>query len=215
MSCKKSTSAKIRTWTSLYPLRFLDSHAPPANPSDGRSGLPQTDGIFIRVITAKIAHEHQSRDSIPILFGGKRIPLSITLRKLKGDIAKSLGLSPAVPRISEWNPICNCAFAEKVASSGLWSMLRCREHMGPTCRLPHEGINKKQQCAMCWIDVANECETCRTEQKPSECPLVVNAGCGHVFHYHCYTSWDYSWTNSKCPAGCGSIFPLANYSHEI
>lgn len=189
----------------LYQPKFLDS--PLGGPRPRRRNLPGSprsshnsnpeNGILVRVITPTLAHENLSRLSIPLFNQGRRIPLSTTLRQFKMMIAQSLGRNMEFPRVLDSSPSCNCSFADKIASHGIWAMLRCRDHQ-PGCELSHEAINNNGPCVICSVQLRSPCPRCQ-DNIHNSCPLVANAGCNHVFHYHCYAKQSPA---HGCPAGC-------------
>jgi hypothetical protein len=167
--------------------------------------------IVIRVITPSSA---QSRDvkSILLYNDGKPIPLSTTLRQLKVGIARLLnvnGLS-LPPKTTAATPmrLCNCAFASTIVTYGVWEMLRCRIHDSEEegCDYPHKTIVKDKICLLCHTTLTERCQHCELGDI-SDCPLVVNAGCNHTFHHHCYTQH----TNETCPGGCAKSMFLKIY----
>jgi Anaphase-promoting complex subunit 11 RING-H2 finger len=159
-------------------------------------------GVVVRLITP--ASAQRSDSALPLLYNeGKKVPLNTTLRELKIGIANLLGIQnlhlPVRATAADRQKSCNCSFATSITENGLWEMLRCRIHDSPDdkCDYPHTAVNKSKVCPLCYVDLAESCEDCSSLNN-STCPLVVNAGCAHTFHYHCYR--DYSGDN--CPAGC-------------
>lgn len=194
----------------LYTLKFVhpegdNPHRGPvrtrAAPLAERDAVPAPEGFFIRVITPELAQTHLSTHNIPLLNQGRRVPSSMTLRQLKQTIAGSLGLGVDFSRnqaMTNTSPVCNCFLADRIATSGTWAMLRFRD---PTSRglFPPQNVNKENDCPICSIGLNDPCGDCEARLENS-CPLVENAGCGHVFHHHCYTGW----TTNTCPAGCST-----------
>ena len=162
------------------------------------------NGIVIRVTTPASA---QSSKSALLLNGGNPISLSTTLHQLKLDIAELLELEDVqlFPQ-KQLNPLkpCNCAFAESVARNGLWEMLRCRDHTRIACDYAHPDppVLRKGTCPLCLLDLVERCGDCQDAGIVNRdgCPLVVNAGCNHTFHHHCYTKQ----FSDTCPAGCST-----------
>jgi hypothetical protein len=195
----------------LYTLKFVhpvESDNPHRGPGRTRTAplaehnaVPEPEGFFVRVITPELAQTHLSTHNIPLLNHGRRVPSSMTLRQLKQTIAGSLGLGVDFSRnqaMTNTSPVCNCFLADRIATSGTWAMLRFRD---PTSRglFPPQNVNKEKDCPICSIGLNDPCADCEARLENS-CPLVENAGCGHVFHHHCYTGW----TTNTCPAGCST-----------
>ncbi|KDQ55403.1 hypothetical protein JAAARDRAFT_37425 [Jaapia argillacea MUCL 33604] len=124
---------------------------------------------------------------------------------------------------------CSCTLANQVLNQGVFDHLHCRKEIdGSTCdveecKYSHARIASDTyvssvadfECAICTEMLGFPCERClnRPEDKGKDpslilcCPLVQNAGCGHLFHAHCYFSQQDA---SRCPAGC----PAAQYGKE-
>jgi len=194
-----------------------NSAYPPDTPvllNQSKSGIPafavNTDpnGIVIRVTTPASAQASRTTSKSTLLLnGGKPISLSTTLHQLKTSIAKlmdleNVQLSPQ-KLANSWKH-CNCAFAESVARNGLWNMLRCRDHTEVACDYAHpdDPVNRKGSCALCLMDLVERCGDCQDAGFVTRdcCPLVVNAGCNHTFHHHCYTKQ----FRDTCPARCST-----------
>lgn len=164
--------------------------------------MQTTPRAIIRLITP--ASVYQRQDIAPLLYnGGNPIPLSTTLRQLKVGIAQQLGIQDLhlPPKATAADPqhICNCAFAGSIAENGIWEMLRCRIHDSPNgdCDYPHAPTAKSKDCLVCHVGLQDPCEDCSSSDA-APCPLVINAGCDHTFHYHCYKKH----VGDTCPGGC-------------
>src|SRR5205814_3897641 len=138
---------------------------------------------------------------------GEAIALDTTLRQLKIGIANFLGIKnlllPHRNTTIRSSPECNCGLAQSIATNGLWEMLRCRIHNSShsECDYPHESLEKKGECNICHFELSDPCEQCQnTDDRMNDCPLVVNVGCNHIFHHHCYRSD----VRETCPGGCSS-----------
>jgi hypothetical protein len=157
----------------------------------------------IRIITPHSSQQIQ--EGRPLLYkGGEPVPLATTtLRQLKVGIAEQLGISnlqlPPPSTAADIRKSCNCAFATSIAENGLWEMLRCRtnETSHEDCDYPHTRVRKDVDCPICLRSLREACEDCQSDQNP-DCPLCVNAGCQHTFHYHCYRGY----SGDNCPGGC-------------
>jgi hypothetical protein len=180
----------IRTSSIGVPITTTDDHL-------------SNESIKIRFITPAWAQATESRNSIPYFRKGAPIPLTTTLRQLKLDIAKYLNvdiqlLPPSVNVRSISSLQCNCGVGKRIAQHGIWYMLRCTGHgENIECDYPHESIDSNTECSLCRRRLADKCEAC-AEHENQDCPVVVNAGCRHIFHHDCYQQ-----SNDKlCPAGC-------------
>ena len=155
------------------------------------------------MLTPQIARHSVDHDKIPFLNGGNLIPLSTTLRELKYMIATHLGVQVRIPLTETPSPECNCNLARSVAKHGIWEMLHCRTWQGyGEYAASHDcsGV-----CALCGRHLADSCRTCLNEDSNDNdrCPLVINAGCRHVFHHHCYIQRDRIENGVQlCPGGC-------------
>jgi hypothetical protein len=159
--------------------------------------------IQIRVITPANAHGCCDLRKLPLLDEGNRIPLSTTLRQLKEMIARHLSIAIHLPPASSAMDECNCALAKDIAAHGVWDMLRCREPMKQVDvdSFPREDINTSKDCLICADPLTEPCGKCRDDPDGrKECPLVINAGCEHVFHRDCFVRH----RNSNCPGGCST-----------
>ena len=159
--------------------------------------------IVIRIVTPASAQMSYDVKSILLYNNGEPIPLTTTLRQLKVGIAQLLGIQglslPSKTTAATPSRLCNCAFAGTVVTHGIWEMLRCRLHNSneEDCDYPHNTIEQDKICQICQATLTDRCQDCESLDT-NECPLVVNAGCGHTFHHHCFTQY----TNETCPGGC-------------
>lgn len=164
-----------------------------------------SEGIPIRIITPRMARESDDHHSLPLLNNGHPVPLSTSLRELKRMISLSLGVQVHFPAAGDPNPECNCSLAQSIAKYGIWDMLRCRVHL-EDCKYPHahEDPQWTGVCGLCGRTLDASCRFCLNENNDQQyCPLVLNAGCRHTFHHHCYVNYTGSENgNPLCPAGC-------------
>lgn len=156
---------------------------------------------IIRIITPESARQPQS--SHLLYNSGEPVSLDLTLRALKIGIAHLLKMSNlSLPRrnITPMTNKCNCDLAQKIADNGTWEMLRCRLHGTdrPSCAYPHEPL-PPADCVICLLPLTQRCNACKDEglYNPA-CPFVINAGCNHNFHHHCYINKP----GASCPSGC-------------
>ena len=172
--------------------------------------------LQIRVITPANAQGCSDICKLPLLDNGNKIPLSTTLRQLKEMIAKHLAITIHLPYTPPFIDECNCALAKNIAAHGVWDMVRCRE---PTKEIEaefshHEDIDISKECLICSIALKEPCGSrCRDyplAASHNECPLVINAGCEHVFHRDCYLRH----RSKNCPGGCstGEVLDLRIHS---
>jgi len=212
---KKAQRSPTVGITSRAPAESTSAYPPAApallNPPNGivASALnTDPNGIVIRVTTPASAQASRtSSKSTLLLNGGKPISLSTTLHQLKTSIAKLMELENVhlsrQKLVSSSKP-CNCAFAESVARNGLWNMLRCRDHIEVACDYAHPDnpVLRKGICTLCQMDLVERCGDCQDAGIVTRdcCPLVVNAGCNHTFHHHCYTTQ----FGDTCPARCST-----------
>jgi hypothetical protein len=171
--------------------------------------LARKQPYVIRVITPASAQKGHDVSSIMFYNDGIPVPLNTTLGQLKTGISRLLDVQQLhLPSrlTTAFHPICNCNFANSIVENGIWEMLRCRIHNVQTedCDYPHEQVSKDSECSICLIDLTKPCQACEVIGE-TDCPLVVNAGCRHTFHHHCYTGS----TNENCPAGCARSIALA------
>lgn len=164
-------------------------------------GPLQVGSARIRVITPESAmdNSHLSYND------GQPVPLSLTLRQLKIGIAGLLKMrNLSLPRRGNSEPTtvnkCNCDFAQTISNHGIWDTLRCRLHRTdrPSCVYPHEAL-PRGDCGICSLPLTQHCNECETPSlyNPA-CPLVINTGCNHCFHHHCYMNKP----GESCPQGC-------------
>ena len=168
------------------------------------------DDIPIRVITpkiaAQIANNQIEETGVPYLNDGNPIPLTTTLRELKQLVATCLNEKIHLPE-SDKNKLneCNCSLARDIAKRGVWDMLRPR-HNGQKNFAACDEKFDIEECGLCHRALSQACDTCEIQETDETfCSVVVNAGCNHPFHHHCYVSasriGDFSRVQ-KCPQGC-------------
>ena len=91
-------------------------------------------------------------------------------------------------------------------------MLRPR-HNGQRNFAPCKEKFDAEECGLCCRALSQACDTCEIQETDETyCSVVVNAGCNHSFHHHCYVSacriGDFSYVQ-KCPQGCSvGISPI-------
>ncbi|GLB39236.1 hypothetical protein LshimejAT787_0603980 [Lyophyllum shimeji] len=125
---------------------------------------------------------------------------------------------------------CSCAIAREVEQHGLFSTLHCRFTVDGTkcsndgCPYSHaqlltgavRGI-REPYCSVCTDALAQLCPSCLEKAQESDikpdsimhCPVVQNAGCGHVHHAHCLGP-----RKDSSPVGCPSGCSLMNVHRE-
>lgn len=159
------------------------------------------ESAVIRVITPESAIHNTD-----LLYnGGAQVSLRMTLRELKIGIAsllemRILSLPRRITTTGSTASRCNCDLAQTISQRGTWETLRCRLHGTdhPTCDYPH-GPLPRGSCGICRLPLSQRCNACE-EPEPlynPACPLVINAGCNHSFHQHCYMNQ----TEATCPGG--------------
>jgi hypothetical protein len=162
--------------------------------------------IQIRVITPSDAQPCSDLHDLPFLHDGARIPLSTTLRQLKEMIATQFGLTIQFPSALSYDE-CNCALAKNIATHGVWDMLRCREPRkeGEIDPFPRDDVDVSKECLICSAPLYEMCAKC-IDEPHNKCPLVINAGCEHIFHRDCFVHH----RGNNCPGGCstGTASPL-------
>jgi len=165
--------------------------------------IPPT-GLLIRVITPQLARR-VDHSQIPLLNNGLPIALSTTLRQLKAMIATHLGVEIHTPATDALAPECNCNLARSIAKYGIWDMLLSRGGRNLSEKYKYELNSSSGGCRLCGRALNELCNTCLNNENsdPSYCPQVVNAGCEHVFHHHCYVQHHNVENGIQlCPGGC-------------
>ncbi|KAJ7737751.1 hypothetical protein B0H16DRAFT_103670 [Mycena metata] len=157
-------------------------------------------------------------------FDGEHISGNTTLRDLQAEAARVLqwNLPDAMDVDCVHHPesVCSCQIAQEIERHGLASTLHCRFSVdGSSCgngdcpyshaELTGSMTSGPPHCSICMDALVFPCPRCleRAEKAGDEpgsvrfCPLVQNAGCGHLHHAHCVGPR----TNpaaANCPSGC-------------
>jgi hypothetical protein len=158
------------------------------------------------VVTASLASQHSDIANIPLLNNGTPVSLATTLRELKHQIATSLNESVHLPEHDGLKHECNCSLAQSISRHGTWDMLRCRDQHQRQSDYPHEDLDGSAQCVLCHMLLSHPCRRCQEgESDEKYCALVINAGCKHTFHHHCYITKNQIGgflRDESCPQGC-------------
>ncbi|KAJ7728334.1 hypothetical protein B0H16DRAFT_242968 [Mycena metata] len=117
----------------------------------------------------------------------------------------------------EEDAACSCHIGQEIERHGLSSTLHCRFTLDGSscsdgeCPYSHVALDSNivgaPHCSICTDALAFPCPPClaRAENRGEEpasvrfCPLVENAGCGHLHHAHCVGPRSAS---TSCPSGC-------------
>jgi hypothetical protein len=189
----------------IRPSTMLPSVLPERTPQASgtlQTGFEYQSGVIIRIVTPASA-QNRNPNAALLYNDGAPVPLTTTLRQLKVGIAQLLGIQgvsfPPQSTAADTTSTCNCSFASSVVENGIWEMLRCRIHDATVddCEYLHSSTDKTKDCSICAVGLTDPCETCLLKED-MPCPLVVNAGCQHVFHYHCFRKF----SGDNCPGGC-------------
>ncbi|KAJ6568825.1 hypothetical protein B0H19DRAFT_687758 [Mycena capillaripes] len=169
-------------------------------------------------------------------FDGEFVSQNTTLRDLKNEAARvlewtspdAMDVEPAVC-VHEREGGCSCNIAQEIERYGLSTTFHCRltvdgSRCGHTdCPYSHVELTNiaaaaaPPHCTICMDALAFPCPGClaRAESNAEEpasvkfCPLVQNAGCGHLHHAHCVGPRN-SPAAASCPSGC----PIARFPRE-
>ncbi|KAJ7648948.1 hypothetical protein DFH06DRAFT_1300213, partial [Mycena polygramma] len=174
-----------------------------------------TERFKIKFVTAQdaIAHARQTprERSEPTngVFGfdGELVSGNTTLRDLQNEAARVLNSAPPASMdvdssvcAHETQGSCSCQIAQEIERYGLSGTSHCRFTVdGSTCghdECPYSHAALDQ----------------RAGEEPGSvqfCPLVQNAGCGHLHHAHCVGP-----RNNSAPASCPSGCPVARFPRE-
>ncbi|KAJ7125758.1 hypothetical protein C8R43DRAFT_1135085 [Mycena crocata] len=120
---------------------------------------------------------------------------------------------------------CSCSVAQEIEQLGLSTTRHCRfTNDGSSCgnsECPYSHVklagSSSQTCSICADALVSPCPKClaaaeRNCDEPRSalrCPLVQNAGCGHLHHAHCVGP-----RKSRAPLGCPSGCPTATFPRE-
>ncbi|KAJ7739067.1 hypothetical protein DFH07DRAFT_840632 [Mycena maculata] len=162
-------------------------------------------------------------------FDGHIISGSTTLRDLEREAARVLHWSSPDSMDVDDGPcdhddqlICSCPIAQEIERHGLSDTLHCRFTVDGSmcgnaeCPYSHAALTDSSMpspphCSLCDDALGFPCPACLTRaQNAGEelasvlfCPLVQNAGCGHLHHAHCVgPRHDPSTVTLGCPSGC-------------
>ncbi|KAJ7106228.1 hypothetical protein C8R44DRAFT_805910 [Mycena epipterygia] len=168
-----------------------------------------------------------------LAFDGELINGNMTLRTLEQEAAHVLQwTSPDLMDLDDGacehveEAACGCTIACEIEEYGLSSTFHCRSTVdGSSCgnaKCPYSHVElagsnmaAPPHCSICLDALAFPCPTClaRAEQAGEEpasvifCPLVKNAGCGHLHHAHCVGPRKNT-SPVSCPSGCAILkFP--------
>ncbi|KAJ7148093.1 hypothetical protein C8R43DRAFT_1108121 [Mycena crocata] len=165
-------------------------------------------------------------------YDGEPISGNTPLRDVKQMAAQDLKLTldelPDDPCEHHHDPACACDTANEIERHGLSSTFHCRftvdgTHCGNAeCTYSHIKLSDANgasppHCSICDDALGFPCPPClaRTErlgQGPQSvlfCPLVQNAGCGHLHHAHCVGPRR-NGSALVCPSGC----PVQQFPRE-
>ncbi|KAJ7670709.1 hypothetical protein DFH06DRAFT_1468485 [Mycena polygramma] len=168
-------------------------------------------------------------------FDGELVSGNTTLRDLENEAARVLNWAlPALMDVDssvcthENRGSCSCQIAQEIERYGLSSTFHCRFTVDGTscghdeCPYSHAALGDSitaapPHCSLCGDALAFPCPLCldraeRAGEEPGSvrfCPLVQNAGCGHLHHAHCVGT-----RNSPAPASCPSGCPVARFPRE-
>ncbi|KAJ7472963.1 hypothetical protein B0H11DRAFT_1345488 [Mycena galericulata] len=162
-------------------------------------------------------------------FDAEMISGSTTLRDLQKEAARVLQWSlpnsmdlDDGPCDHEREVACSCPVSREIEQYGLSDTLHCRFTVdGSSCgnaecpyshvKLADPSMDSPPHCSLCGEALGFPCPPClgraqKAEEGPASvlfCPLVKNAGCGHLHHAHCIgPRHDTSALN--CPSGCAA-----------
>ncbi|KAJ6627692.1 hypothetical protein B0H10DRAFT_1905503 [Mycena sp. CBHHK59/15] len=203
----------------------LKSRAEYATSSD------EPERFQMRLVTAEHARLHARRtpkdQSEPttgvFAFDGEFVSGNTTLRSLEREAARALGwpVSDNTDLCEHHDEgACSCAVAREIEQHGLASTRHCRFTIdGSRCAhaacpyshvdLTHSQPNAPPHCSICTDALAFPCPTCLAHAESAGaglesvvfCPLVQNAGCGHLHHAHCLGARTDT-SAAGCPSGC-------------
>ncbi|KAF7335602.1 putative bifunctional E2/E3 enzyme [Mycena venus] len=189
----------------------------------------------LAVAHAKDTPREQSEPSNGVFgFDGQFISGNTTLHDLENEAARVLRwISPDSMDVDGGavcvhdNPgDCSCHIAGEIERYGLSSTFHCRFNVDGTpcahaeCPYSHAELSDSTtaappHCSICMDALVFPCPAClaRAQSAGDEpasvlfCPLVQNAGCGHLHHAHCVGPRN-SPARTGCPSGCAAVrFP--------
>lgn len=191
--------------------------------------------VQIRLVTAELARAHarstpkeQSAATNGLLaFDGEFVSGNTSLRALQQEASRVLGWASAeameldeavCDHDHQEDGSCSCTIAQDIAQYGLSSTLHCRfttdgSICGHQCPYSHAKLllsSKPSKCSLCAGVLASLCPKCEdVSNLVVNCPLVQNAGCGHLHHAHCIGA-----LKSRGPAACPSGCAIARFPRE-
>ncbi|KAJ7636568.1 hypothetical protein FB45DRAFT_447877 [Roridomyces roridus] len=162
-----------------------------------------------------------------LAFDGEMISGNTTLSDLEREAARVLQWSSSDDASMNVDEVpchhddfaCSCSISQKLEKDGIFDTLHCRftrdgsDCMLDDCPYSHSKLfdvpdAKSSTCSLCEEDLTSPCHRCVTS-KEEFCPLVQNAGCGHLHHAHCLRS-ESDLRVARCPAGC----PVQRFPRE-
>ncbi|KAF5392275.1 hypothetical protein D9757_001558 [Collybiopsis confluens] len=184
--------------------------------------------------------EEPNEDFGTFAFEGGRVGSQVTLKSLKIEAARILDLDSDYARAMDSDKCtkckqsaeetCACAIASEIIKHGLLSSMHCRLTIdgsecphGKNCPYSHAPIALNTRipphCTICEGALGFPCKICEAATNDLDaaahvhCPLVSNAGCGHLHHAHClglHLPESSKMPRPKnCPSGCaGAQFPF-------
>ncbi|KAJ7155009.1 hypothetical protein C8R46DRAFT_1226970 [Mycena filopes] len=166
-------------------------------------------------------------------FDGEFISGNITLRDLQVEAARVLQWSVPedsmdVDCVHHTEGVCSCEIAQEIERHGLSTTCHCRFSVDGSpcgdaeCPYSHAELTGSMpsgapHCSICMDALAFPCPPClaraeKTGDEPASvrfCPLVQNAGCGHLHHAHCVGP-----RTNPAPANCPSGCAMARFPRE-
>ncbi|KIK54985.1 hypothetical protein GYMLUDRAFT_48188 [Collybiopsis luxurians FD-317 M1] len=211
---------------------------------DGRQILFVTPELARRCANAHPTDAGEPTNDFGILaFKGARVSSQVTLHSLKLEASQALGFKLEAESASldaekcskckdSIEETCACATVTEITTHGLLSSMHCRLSIdgspcahGTRCPYSHDAIaldsTKPPHCSICEGALGFPCKLCESVGvDPAEqvyCPLVSNAGCGHLHHAHClglHLQVDSTRSLTSKPVACPSGCPLAQFPFE-
>ncbi|KAJ7472928.1 hypothetical protein B0H11DRAFT_1919124 [Mycena galericulata] len=203
----------------------FESFSGPDSPADvSKIKTSQDDpGRFqFRFVTAEMARLHARHTPKDLgepsngkaAFGGEFVSGNTTLREVQQEAARVLGWTSAesmdlddvvCDMEHEDGQACSCPIAQEIEQYGVSGTQHCRfTTNGTSCG--------KSKCPYSHVKlIASPCPKCLPTDASASllCPLVQNAGCGHLHHAHCIGA-----RRSKAPVNCPSGCPIATFPRE-
>ncbi|PVF99226.1 hypothetical protein CPB86DRAFT_315970 [Serendipita vermifera] len=160
-----------------------------------------------------------------LAFDGEFVSGNVTFGVLQEEVARVCGWD--IPTCSEDHDLshereaaCSCSVAQQIEQNGLFSRFHCRFSINGTrckhddCLYSHVEVNLPNpdappHCVVCLDALGFPCPKCIEQANASgtlfeevvHCPLIQNAGCGHLHHAHCVGARSET-SAAGCPSGC-------------